>query len=394
MIDFDEAQARLRAAVAPLASETIPLAHAHGRVLAQPLNARIGAPRADVSAMDGYAVAHDAPAPGVTLTVIGESAAGRPFGGNVATGQAVRISTGAAVPSGTLRVIIQEDVARDGDIIRITANPGPGRHIRRADGDFSAGDLLLDAGTLLDPRCMVVAAAADHAELTVSRAPRVAILATGDELAAPGSAYLSPVTLAESVSFGVAAMARSFGAEVVRSLRANDNLGRLEALAGELLDGVDLAIVTGGASVGDHDLAKPMFAAMGPEEIFSKVAIKPGKPVWLSRIGTRYVLGLPGNPTSAMVTARLFLAPLLAALTGQINPAPLTWRNLPLAAPIGAISGRETFMRARWGENGLEPLERQDSGQQLVLAQADWLIRCPAHQNPLSAGAMVATLPF
>lgn len=189
-------------------------------------------------------------------------------------------------------------------------------------------------------------------------------------------------------------MARSFGAEVVRSLRANDNLSRLEALAGELLDGVDLAIVTGGASVGDHDLAKPMFAALEPEEIFSKVAIKPGKPVWLSRIGARYVLGLPGNPTSAMVTARLFLAPLLAALTGQTNPAPLIWRNLPLVAPIGAIGGRETFMRARWGENGLEPLERQDSGQQLVLAQADWLIRCPAHQKSLPAGAMVAALPF
>ncbi len=394
MLDFDAAQARLITEIIPLPSESVPLADAQGRVLAQPLAARIGAPRADVSAMDGYAVVEDQLPLGMTLNVIGESAAGRPFDGKIAPGQAVRISTGAAVPDRTARVVIQEDVARDGDVIRIAVDPGSSRHIRSANGDFSAGDLLLDAGTMLGPRHMVVAAAADYTNLTVSRIPRVAILATGDELAPPGTAHLSSNALAESVSFGVGAMARSLGAEIVRSLRAQDNLGQLEALAGELLDGVDVAIVTGGASVGDHDLAKPMFAPLGPEAIFSKVAIKPGKPVWLSRIGGQYVLGLPGNPTSAMVTARLFLAPLLAALTGQSTPQSLIWRRLPLATSIRATGDRETFLRARWGDNGLEPLERQDSGQQLVLAQADWLIRCPAHQGPLPVGTIVTALAF
>ena len=241
---------------------------------------------------------------------------------------------------------------------------------------------------------MIAAAAADGASLTVAMRPRVAIIGTGDELAPPGEAHLRADAIPESVTHGVAALIGETGAILVARTIGLDDLPALVAAAGAALDLADLVIVTGGASVGERDFAKPMFAAHGLDLIFAKVAIKPGKPVWLGRARGKLVLGLPGNPTSAMVTARLFLMPLLARLQGQSIEAVLRWRNLPLAAPLGAIGGRETFARARWDEAGLTPLGNQDSGAQGALAEADWLIRCPSGQPERAAGDLVSALPF
>ena len=344
--------------------------------------------------MDGYAVIDGATRPGEPLTVVGESRAGAGYPGNVEPGQAVRIFTGAPLPAGADRCIMQEYAARDGETVRFAEGYGPGWHVRAAGSDFAAGDLLLAAGTRLNPRAMIAAAAADVAGVPVARRPRVAIIGTGDELAPPGEAHLRVDAIPESVTYGVSAMVAESGAQVVHRVIGLDDLYALETAAGAALETADLVIVTGGASVGERDYAKPMFAPHGLDLVFAKVAIKPGKPVWLGRAKGKWVLGLPGNPTSAMVTARLFLLPLLARLQGQPVAEVLRWRSLPLAAPIGATGNRETFVRARWDEAGLMPLGNQDSGAQGALAQADWLIRCPAGQPALVTGQPVSALPF
>ncbi|MGN3975531.1 molybdopterin molybdotransferase MoeA [Tsuneonella sp. SYSU-LHT278] len=392
MIGFDEAIALIERHVGPLGSETLALAECAGRVLAEDLRARCDSPRWAVSTMDGYAVADAATRPGESLPVIGESRAGRSFAGALAPGEAVRILTGARMPDGADRVIVQEHAERDGDRVRFTAGYGPARHVRARASDFAAGDVLLPAGFRLHPRALVAAAAADRAELPVARRPRVAVLGTGDELAAPGTAYLDPDTVPESVSLGIVALCEGEGATVVSRECAGDDLALLTERARQAIDEADLVIVTGGASVGDRDFARPMFAAHGLELLFSKVAIKPGKPVWLGRAGDAVVLGLPGNPTSAMVTAALFLKPVLGRLQGA--PAVHAWRRLPLAAPLAPTGDRETFVRARWDADGLVPLGNQDSGAQGPLAHADWLIRCPPHQSERAPGAVVTALAF
>ena len=394
MIGFDHAISLIADQVAPLGSETVALANAAQRVLSAPLYARSAAPRRDVSAMDGYAVFDAATRPGEALQVIGESRAGAGFTGAVQPGQAVRIFTGAPMPPGADRCIMQEYAGRDGDQVRFAEGYGPGWHVRKAGSDFAAGALLLAAGTRLTPQAMVAAAAADHADLVVALPPRVAIIGTGDELAPPGQAHLRGDAIPESVSFGVAAMAAAAGALVVDRRTGADDLPALERAAGAALDLADLVIVTGGASVGERDFARAMLAPHGLDLLFSKVAIKPGKPVWLGRARGKWVLGLPGNPTSAMVTARLFLQPVLARLLGQSAQAPLGWRHLPLAAPLGPTGDRESFVRAIWSQAGLVPLGNQDSGVQGGLAQADWLVRCPPEQPPQEAGTLVTALPF
>lgn len=394
MIGFDEAVGLIAVQAAPLGAEQAALEDAAGRILAQPLRARSAAPRVAVAAMDGYAVVDAATRPGQTLRVIGESRAGAGYPGPAAPGEAVRIFTGAPMPDGADRCIMQEYAARDGDAVRFADGYGPGWHVRAPGSDFAAGELLLDAGTRLTPRALIAAAAADVATLAVAVRPRVAIIGTGDELAPPGEAYRRDSAIPESVTFGVAAMAAQAGASVVARMIGADDLPALEIVAGNALAMADLVIVTGGASVGERDFAKPMFAAHGLELVFAKVAIKPGKPVWLGRVRGKWVLGLPGNPTSAMVTARLFLLPMLARLQGQTPAEVMPWRRLPLAAPLGAAGSRETFVRARWDEAGLVPLGNQDSGAQGALAAADWLIRCPAGQPPFDPGQIVSALPF
>ena len=392
MICFDEAIAIIDREAALLGGESVPLAAAAGRVLAEPLHARNDAPRRAVSAMDGYAVADASTRPGEPLRLIGESRAGAGFAGRVGAGETVRIFTGAPLPDGADRCIMQEYATREGDLVRFADGYGPGWHVRAAGSDFRAGALLLAAGTLLSPQAMIAAAAADRAELVVAARPAVTIIATGDELAEPGSAHLRDDAIAESVSFGVAALVERGGGRLVSRVSGIDDLAALTSLAGEALARSDLVIVTGGASVGDRDFAKPMFAGHGLELLFAKVAIKPGKPVWAGRAQGRWVIGLPGNPTSALVTARLFLLPLLARLQGRAIGDMLRWRMLPLAGPLGATGERETFARARWDDAGLVPLANQDSGAQAALAAADWLIRCPPGQPDLAEGDAVSAL--
>ena len=390
MISFDEAVRRVAEVARPLGREWVPIADAAGRVLAAPVVAGIDSPPADGSAMDGYAV-RDADLPG-SLRLIGESFAGGGFGGALAPGTCVRIFTGAPVPAGADRVVVQEVAVRDGDRVTIADLPGPARHIRMRGSDFRAGDVLLEAGRRLDPRALVAATGADLAEVETWRRPTVLVLATGDELASPGEARDRPGAIPDSVSAGVAALAELWGGRTLGTRRLADDLPAMERAAGEALEQADLLVVTGGASVGEKDHAKAMLAPHGLDLVFSRVAIKPGKPAWLGRAGGRLVLGLPGNPTSAMVTARLLLAPLVAGLAGRGGA--LEWRSLPLAEPLPACGDRETFHRARLTEAGAVPLANQDSSAQRALAEADLLLRSRPDDPPRPAGQEVEALDF
>jgi molybdopterin molybdotransferase len=390
MISFDEAVRRVEEVARPIGRETVPLARASGRVLAAPVVAKVDSPPADASAMDGYAV-READLPG-SLRIIGESFPGSGFEGALKPGTCVRIFTGAPVPEGADRVVIQEVAVREGDLVAIADGPGPSRHIRAGGSDFRAGDVLLEAGRPLDPRALVAAAAADAADVETWRRPAVLVLATGDELAPPGEARGRRGAIPESLSLGVAALAEQWGGRSLGSRLLADELPALERAAGEALDEADLVVVTGGASVGEKDFAKAMFEAHGLDLIFSRVAMKPGKPVWLGRAGGTLVLGLPGNPTSAMVTARLLLAPLVAGLAGRTGS--LDWRSLALAGPLPACGDRETFHRARRIERGAAPLSNQDSGAQKALAQADLLLRSRPNDPPRSAGHEMEVLDF
>lgn len=392
MIAFDEACRLLDQAIMPLGTETLALALAHNRYLAETLYAQIDAPRFVVSTMDGYAISDRNAVSGKGLRIVGESRPGAGYHGKMGEGEAVRIFTGAALPLGADRVVIQENARREGDVVHLCEGDRTARFVRDRGSDFAAGTSILAAGTHLGPGAMIAAAAADRDSVVVRLSPRVAIIATGDELAAPGSAYPFPFAVPESASLGVAAMAVEAGAQIVSREIGADDLAQLVNTAGACLDNADLVVVIGGASVGDRDFAKPMFEPHGLETIFTKVAIRPGKPVWLGKARDRIVLGLPGNPSSAMVCAALFMRPILELLQGARRTD--RWRTLPLASPLGPTDARETFARAKWERDGLVPLDNQDSGAQAPLVQADWLIRCPPHQEALASGAMVAAIPF
>ena len=395
MIDFDTAIALILNAALALPGETVALDAAAERVLAVDLKARGDAPRTAVSAMDGYAVrdADIATLP-IRLPIATVAFAGRADVPLLPLASCARVFTGGPVPHGTDRIVVQEIVGREGDLAVFEIPPGLAAHIRSAGSDFRTGDTLLPAGTLLGFRAMVAAAAADVAHLTVVRRPRVAILGTGDELAEPGQSLETPGSIPESVSFGVAGLARQCGAEVVARRRLTDTPETLAAAAGLALDEADLVVVTGGASVGEKDYARSMFASTGLEMIFSKVAIKPGKPVWFGRAGGKLVLGLPGNPTSALVTARLFMAPLIAGLAGRDPNALLNWRNMTLSAPLKPCGDRETFERGRLVSDGVAALSVQDSSTQMALPTADVLIRRRAEATALDAGDSVIVLDF
>ena len=395
MISFDEASAIIRELAKPLGHERVAIADAHRRVLAEPVVAMVDSPPSDVSAMDGYAVRDDdLRALPAALRVVGESFAGRGFGGAVEPGTCVRIFTGAPLPDGADRVVIQEIVRREGDIALIDAHPGPSGHVRRRGNDFETGTVLLPAGRRLGFRELVAAAGADRAEVQAWRRPAVRIFGTGDELTPPGTARAKAGSIPESVSFGVAALAEEWGASVEGRTHLPDDLGHMKAAAAPALERFDLVVVTGGASVGEKDFAKAMFADHGLELCFAKVAIKPGKPVWLGRAGGKLVMGLPGNPTSALVTARLLLAPLIAGLSGLDPGAALRWREVPLGAPLPRCGDRETFVRARAAGDRVEPVSNQDSSAQKSLADADLLIRRRASVAEAAAGDLVPVLDF
>jgi molybdopterin molybdotransferase len=395
MIAFDEAIGLIRSVATPLATEVVALAEAAGRVLALPVTAEIDSPRSDVSAMDGYAVREqDLNHFPVSLQLVGGSYAGSGWSGSVEAGTCVRIFTGAPVPDSADRVVIQEYVRSVDNVAVIDERPESARHIRARGSDFFQGEELLSAGRLLDPRALVTAAGADVAEVEVYRRPRVHILSTGDELAEPGTARERADAIPESVSFGVAALAAQWGAECIGRIRVRDELAAMQALACAAIDDADLVVVTGGASVGEKDFAKAMFEPLGLHLVFSKVSIKPGKPVWLGRAGEKLVIGLPGNPTSALVTARLFLAPLLAGLTGRPGDEALSWRTVRLGSPLGPCGSRDTFHRARWVGDRAEILAFQDSSSQKALAEAELLVRQYADSRALEPGSQVEGLDF
>lgn len=395
MISFDEALERVCAAARPLGKEAVRIDAAAGRVLADLVVARIPSPRRDVSAMDGYAVREgDLATLPARLRVIGESFAGTGWSGSIAEGECLRIFTGAPIPQGADRVVIQENVRRDGDAAIIEQNPGKARHIRKRGGDFEQGDELVRAGRRLDKRAIVAAAAADIVQVEVFKRPRVSILSTGDELAEPGSAVERPDAVPESVSLGVAALVDEWGGSIVDRQRLRDDLPAMERAATQAIASSDLVLVTGGASVGERDFAKAMFEPAGLDLIFSKVSIKPGKPVWLGRSEGVLVMGLPGNPTSALVTARLLLAPLLAGLSGRDAMQALCWRAAKLTAPLKECGPRETFHRARWSGNEVEVFAFQDSSAQRVLANADLLVRQRANSPEVRTGDEVKVLDF
>lgn len=393
MISFDEASAITTAAALPLGLEEVALDHAQGRTLAKPVRAMVCAPPCDVSAMDGYAVRDaDLSAFPARLKLIGKSFAGRRFEGAIGPGECVRIFTGAAVPAGADRVVVQESVRLSGAEALIDVAPGDARHVRARGSDFEEGEILLPAGRQLDYRALVAAAGADVARLHVWRRPRVVLLATGDELAEPGSARDMHGHIPESISFGMLALARDWGAEPRGRVRLPDIVAEMKVAAATAIERADLVVVTGGASVGEKDFARAMFEPLGLELLFSKVAMKPGKPVWLGRVGRVLVLGLPGNPTSALVTARLFLAPLIAGLAGRSPTAAQRWRTLPIGTRLPACGARETFVRARWDGHAVEPVSNQDSSAQKALAGSDLLLRRRANAAATDPGTLVDVL--
>jgi molybdopterin molybdotransferase len=345
--------------------------------------------------MDGYAVRDaDLAILPAKLRVTGASFAGRAWAGAVEKGQSVRVFTGAPVPASADRVIVQENVNRQGDVAIIDEHPGNARHVRKRGSDFEAGEQLLPAGRRLDSRAIVAAAGADLATLEVFVRPRLFILSTGDELAEPGTAAERPDAIPESVSLGIAAMASDGGVDVVGRQRLADNLGAMEQAAARATKSADVVVVTGGASVGEKDFAKRMFEPLGLELLFANVSIKPGKPVWFGRVGRALVLGLPGNPTSALVTARLLMTPLLAGMSGRGAGEVLRWRTVTLASPLNECGARETFHRARQIGDQVDILSFQDSSAQRALADADVLVRQRANTPPVLAGGLVEVLDF
>jgi len=384
------ARAVMLGAAAPLAPEEVDLAESVGRVLAEDILAIRPQPPFDASSMDGWAV-RSADHAGARR-IVGESAAGRGFDGEVRPGEAVRIFTGAPMPSGADAVVIQEDARRDGDLVSMSAPP-PGAFVRPAGQDFPAQARLLESGVRLDPWRLALAAAAGRAHLKVSRRPGLAIISTGDELASPGAAP-SARQIFDSAGPAIAALAALWGAAPVARLRAQDNVEAITRAAAGV--GGDLLITIGGASVGDHDLVKPALGDLGLRMMVESIAIRPGKPTWFGALADgRLVLGLPGNPASAMVCAELFLRPLLLALQGaDATPRP-AWARL--AAPLKANGDREHWMRARlsYGDLGdtiAHPFVDQDSSLVTVFAEADALLRRPAHAPAAATGEAVEVL--
>ncbi len=389
MLSVVEAHARLMALFAPLPVETIPLASAGGRVLARDVVATRDQPPFAASAMDGYAVrAHDASA-GAGLRVIGASQAGARFAGAVGPGEAVRIFTGAPMPEGADAVALQEDVDRTGDAITLRLGAASGENVRPAAGDFAAGDRVTGPRRL-SPADVALIAAMNASEIDVTRRPVVALIPTGDELGPPGAA-LGPDQIVASNSFGLKAMLERVGAEVRLLPIARDTPEHLVAVL-DLAGGADLIVTLGGASVGDFDLVQRTAIARGLALDFYKVAIRPGKPLLAGRFGAQILIGLPGNPVSAMVCGRLFVQSAVEKMLGLIGALP-DRAPARLTGPVEANGPRTHYVRARIepGANGWRctPFARQDSSLLTVLAAANGLMVRAPDDPPRFAGDLV-----
>ncbi|NTA37254.1 gephyrin-like molybdotransferase Glp [Agrobacterium salinitolerans] len=392
LLPVDEAIRRLLEAAVPVAeSETLPLAECDGRVLSTDLAASLTQPPFDASAMDGYALrSADAADIGSVLTVIGQAAAGHAFTGTVGEGQAVRIFTGAPVPQGADTILIQEDAeVLEGGKIRTAFDVTAGRHIRPRGQDFTEGEAALKTGRELGFTDLTLAAAMNHAALTVYRRPRIAILATGDELLPPGSAP-QPAQIIASNTFGVAALARQAGAEVIDLGIVADNDRLIRAAIGKAVAAnVDVLVTLGGASVGDHDLVQAALKAEGMQLDFWRIAMRPGKPLMVGAIGSMQVLGLPGNPVASLVCGLLFLEPLIRSIARRApRQRAATART---ATPLKANDHRQDYLRARFStdENGLlvaEAHTKQDSSMMKILAHSDGLLVRPPNAPAAAAG--------
>ena len=396
-----DALSAILAGAEPLPEETVALDAAYHRVLARDLAALRTQPPQAMSAMDGYALrSADAAEVGARFKVIGEIAAGRPFDRSVAAGEAVRIFTGGVIPDGADAIVIQEDTQVDGSVITITEATSAGRHIRPAGVDFKTGDVLLTGGSRLTDRDLSLAAAMNYPELAVHRRPKVAVLATGDELVMPGS-QPGPGQIVYSNGFALRALARAEGAETIDLGIAGDTVEATTRGIRRARDsGADILITTGGASVGDHDLVKPSLEAEGVEMAFWRIAMRPGKPMMHGRLGGMRVIGLPGNPVSSYVCAFLFLVPLIRSLSGRKTIHHQRETAL-LGRDIVANDQREDYLRARLearadGALIATPVNHQDSSLlgNLAAAQA-LLIRAPfAPASAAGTDCAFLRLPF
>jgi molybdopterin molybdotransferase len=395
-----DALAAVLAGAEPLPEEMVALDAAHRRVLARDLAALRTQPPDAMSAMDGYAVrAADARQTGARLKVIGEVAAGRPFQTMLGAGEAVRIFTGGVIPEGADAVVIQENTSIEGDHIAISEAAVPGRHVRAAGIDFRKGEVLLAGATRLSDRDLSLAASMNYPELAVRRRPRVALLATGDELVMPGTTP-GPGQIVYSNGYALRALARAEGAETIDLGIAADTVESTTAgIRGARDSGADILITTGGASVGDHDLVKQSLESEGVTMAFWRIAMRPGKPMMHGRLGAMRVIGLPGNPVSSYVCSVLFLVPLIRALSGRtdIHHVPET---ALLGRDLGANDLREDYLRARLGrrEDGAliaTPVNRQDSSLLANLAVSQALvIRAPfAPAAPAGSSCSILRLP-
>ena len=387
MITVDEALTRCLALITPLPTEPVALRHAAGRMMPTAAIARRDQPPFAASAMDGYAVAGD-PIAGSQFTIIGEAGAGHAFNGQIAQGQAVRIFTGAPVPQGATRVIIQEDVTADGPLITVKPNADAASHIRQQGQDFRDGDTL--PPRRLTPNDLALLAAMNLPEVQVSRRPTVALIATGDELVMPGESP-APSQIIASNTFALAALIEA-ECGIARILPiARDTEAALRAVLTMALY-ADLIVTIGGASVGDHDLVAKVAADLGLDRAFWRIAMRPGKPLMAGRLHGKPMLGLPGNPVSAIVCAHLFLLPMLRALQSRPDIAPQS-RRARLGTSVAANGHRAHYMRASLTESDglprITPFDRQDSALLRILSDANALLIRPTGDGPRAVGDMV-----
>lgn len=389
MISVEEARRRLFAAAPALCAEEVPLADATGRVAAADILAARTQPPFSASAMDGYAVrAADGVGP---LRLVGTAAAGHRYRATLGPKEAVRIFTGAPVPEGADAIAIQEDVAVEGEAVRLAEPVEAGTYVRREGLDFAAGTRLALAGERLAPRHVALIGAGGHASVAVSRRPRVAFLATGDELKAPGEPT-GPDDIVASVTPALMAMVREAGAVPLDLGIAPDDRAVIAARAREGLAAADILVTLGGASVGDHDLVRPVLADLGVALDFWKVAVRPGKPLMFAP--DPLVLGLPGNPVSGIVCTLLFLCPLVLRMQGVREPGPHA-QPARLGAAVGRNGPRRDHMRARRDENGrIVPFSVQDSSMLSVLRASDVLLLREPHAPPAEPGEPCFILPL
>ncbi len=394
LISVDEARARILAGLRPTPAEIVALANAWNRVTAEPIVARLTQPPSDVSAMDGYALRAVDGGLRASLRVIGAAPAGHPFEGSVGPGETVRLFTGSFVPKGADAILLQEDTERTGDTVIVTEAVVEGRHIRRAGQDFSAGDTVIPSGRRITARDVGLAAAANHPWLSVHRKPRIAILATGDEIAMPGEP-IPAGGIVSSNSHALAALVRAMGGEPTVLPIAQDTTEAVAAVADQI-GGFDLLVTTGGASVGDHDLVISGLQTRGLVLDFWQIAMRPGKPLLFGRMGAVPVLGMPGNPVSALVCGALFLLPALALMQGLPAGPPPTISAV-LGAALKPNDHRADHLRATvtTGDLGrvvVTPFPVQDSAMLRRLASADALVLRAPHAPALAAGAEVTVI--